>query len=620
MIATQDKLDVYKSKELVARNFTIKSSAKAFEILSGKLYSDNISSIVRELSCNSYDSHLQAGKQQIPFLIHLPNTLEPYFSIKDYGTGLSHEDVLNVYCTYFESTKCSTNDFIGCWGLGSKTPFSYTDTFTVISIFEGVKKTYCMFLDENNTPSITEISSLETSECNGLEVKLLVEQTDFSKFETSVKCILQWFNPLPEIIGKQSFSFDKQFFILKNNLYGILDNNNSPVILMGNISYKLNIFIPLEGLVIFSNIGDVDVTANRENLNYSDKTKSFIDKSIKSVNETIKTDFENKLLNPGMSEWEKVKLVSSFNNQSIKRILKYPSLSIDSSLSKFVKLYSYGKKWKTLNINDVYYKDKYSFFLNDKNYSDRKFKSILIHNNRKHVYCFGNDPSVLQFLDKTGLVRSTHNISSLEAPKYTRASKYNPANRSVTFTSILGTKTQVLCKDICSDIKYIVVKNKETQLFGKYLNKNQIAIIRDIIKCDVQTISSRDEKVLQKIGCCSLENEFLKYANSIKTSIKDFYTIKCKSYFNCFQLLGYFHRSDFVKNSVFGKYLENNKQYTNSNLSQSFYDIILYLNIFKSEIECVEEHEIEKKYPILKYKNISIEHIKGYINLVDSQT
>ena len=104
--------------------FRIRNSAKAFNILSSGLYANKIRAIVRELSCNAVDSHVAAGKQDTPFDIHLPNTLEPWFSIRDYGLGLSHDQVINIYTTYFESTKTDSNEFIGALGLGSKSPFS----------------------------------------------------------------------------------------------------------------------------------------------------------------------------------------------------------------------------------------------------------------------------------------------------------------------------------------------------------------------------------------------------------------------------------------------------------------------------------------------------------------
>lgn len=153
--------------------FTIKTTAKAFDILSSGLYTDNITAIIRELSCNAADAHKLADNEDTPFEVHLPSKLEPWFHVRDYGTGLSDEQIRGelipvmhetedgdvvqdvdengelrftraggLYTTYFDSTKTDSNDFIGALGLGSKSPFSYTNAFEVISRFEGKRRVY----------------------------------------------------------------------------------------------------------------------------------------------------------------------------------------------------------------------------------------------------------------------------------------------------------------------------------------------------------------------------------------------------------------------------------------------------------------------------------------------
>lgn len=87
--------------------------------------------MIRELSCNAKDAHVDAGKGDVPFEIHLPNDLEPWFAVTDFGIGLSHEDVTGLYRTYFDSTKTKSNDVTGQFGIGSKSPFAYVDQFTV---------------------------------------------------------------------------------------------------------------------------------------------------------------------------------------------------------------------------------------------------------------------------------------------------------------------------------------------------------------------------------------------------------------------------------------------------------------------------------------------------------
>ena len=123
------------------------NSAKAFSILSSGLYANKIRAIIRELSTNAYDSHVAAGCADRPFEVHLPTSLEPWFSVRDYGVGLSHQQVVNIYTTYFESTKTGSNDFVGALGLGSKSPFSYTENFGVTAVQNGHMGVYTALID-----------------------------------------------------------------------------------------------------------------------------------------------------------------------------------------------------------------------------------------------------------------------------------------------------------------------------------------------------------------------------------------------------------------------------------------------------------------------------------------
>lgn len=152
---------------------SIKSSAKAFKVLTTGLYSNLIRAIIREISCNAYDAHVEAGCADRPFDVHLPSELEPWFSVRDYGVGLSHEQAENIYMTFFDSTKSGSNDAIGGLGLGSKSPFNYTNNFAVTAIKDGIINVYTAFIDDDGL-GLIPLHSGPTTEPNGVEVKVAV--------------------------------------------------------------------------------------------------------------------------------------------------------------------------------------------------------------------------------------------------------------------------------------------------------------------------------------------------------------------------------------------------------------------------------------------------------------
>jgi len=281
--------------------FRIRNSAKAFSILSSGLYANKIRAIIRELSCNAVDSHAAAGKKDTPFDVHLPNQLEPHFAIRDYGVGLSHEQVTQIYTTYFESTKTNSNEFIGALGLGSKSPFSYTDNFTVTAIKNGKKGIYSAFINENGVPSIALMMQEETDEPSGVEVKFSVnDYYDFGKFRHEAAEVYTHFALQPVVSGCAGFKFDETEYDTKDIVPGVhsVAHSRDSYAVMGNIAYPIN--IPQEqttlgelanlvncGLEMHFNIGELDFQASREGLSYIPQTVNAIKTKLEAVNDAL---------------------------------------------------------------------------------------------------------------------------------------------------------------------------------------------------------------------------------------------------------------------------------------------------------------------------------------------
>lgn len=281
--------------------FRIRNSAKAFNILSSGLYANKIRAIVRELSCNAVDSHVAAGKTDLPFDVHLPNQLEPYFSIRDYGTGLTHEQVTNIYTTYFESTKTDSNAYIGALGLGSKSPFSYTDNFTVTAIQNGVKGIYTAFINSEGVPSIALMLSEETNEPNGVEVKFAVnDRWDFDKFRVEAREVYTYFTLRPNVTGNSSFGFYTPTYESRDVIPGVhaYSGATKSVAVMGNIAYPIAVpdadtslgdlrSLLNCGIEIHFNIGELDFQASREGLSYIPQTIDSIKKKLQELNAVL---------------------------------------------------------------------------------------------------------------------------------------------------------------------------------------------------------------------------------------------------------------------------------------------------------------------------------------------
>ena len=281
--------------------FKLKTSSRAFSILSSGLYSNKIRAIVRELSTNAVDSQVAADTAHIPFEVHLPTGLEPWFSVKDFGTGLSSEEVGSIYTTYFESTKTGSNDYIGALGLGSKSPFSYTENFTVITIKDSVKCIYGAFINSAGIPAVAHMSSSRTNEPNGVEVKFSVtDPADYHRFAKEAGYVFRWFRHQPKITGIDGYVVPTINYSDKDICPGIhLMASGTPMALMGNIAYPIDdvpsasaLFGDLAPLlhspiVIEFGIGELDIAASRESLGYIALTTDSIRAKLKLLNDAL---------------------------------------------------------------------------------------------------------------------------------------------------------------------------------------------------------------------------------------------------------------------------------------------------------------------------------------------
>jgi len=239
--------------------FTIAQNSKMFKILSDYLYSDKIMAVIRELSTNAYDAHIAAHNPN-PFLVKLPNYSDPNFTIRDYGTGLSQDDMEGLYKTIGASNKNDSNDFIGCLGLGSKSPFAYSKSFTSTSYFNRMKFVYVASLDEVGEPSLNLFHTEKTNEPNGLEISFAVKSCDYNEFTSKSKRIFHYFKNKPTILGGVCSSLSGHSYSTKNIILSgtgwricrmgqqstdfpsVSNNADSRVVaIMGNIAYPVEI-------------------------------------------------------------------------------------------------------------------------------------------------------------------------------------------------------------------------------------------------------------------------------------------------------------------------------------------------------------------------------------------
>jgi hypothetical protein len=159
--------------------FGISNNPEFFQVLSKALYSDQHLAVVREVMCNAWDAHIEAGVTDRPIEVKIEGG---YLIIRDFGLGIPRERIGQVYGVYGLSTRVKDETVTGGFGLGCKAPFAYTEHFEVTSWNQGTKTIYSLSRSSaqaNGRPSIVPIVSVPTEE-TGLQVKIKIESTEDS--------------------------------------------------------------------------------------------------------------------------------------------------------------------------------------------------------------------------------------------------------------------------------------------------------------------------------------------------------------------------------------------------------------------------------------------------------
>lgn len=354
MIIENKKTTVSTSQDFKEFSFGIKDAdmGLVLEILRSKLYSNPIGAICREIASNSRDANRES-ENNVPIEIAINHSAlsasDMTISFKDFGPGISPERMADVFVNYGSSTKRESDTYTGGFGLGAKTPFSYTDNFTIETIVDGIKYTYVAAIEEGRKGKIYCIDSAETTENSGTTIIIPIKESNRREFEAEVyKATAFW--PMRPVYKNFSRKFehiilkpvldDENFLIIEQDLlnsgYGLLlDGIFYPI--SSNVMNFANFYVS-DYLIIFKfNVGDLTISANRETLQYDEKTKTAINKRFVELINLCKANYE--VLYKQNKSWIDAAIFNHHRDSNIWfKIIKQQLTSNDpffSTISKF---------------------------------------------------------------------------------------------------------------------------------------------------------------------------------------------------------------------------------------------------------------------------------------------
>ena len=437
MILNEAKKNVVVSGDFEQTNFKLKADPKAFNILSDKIYTNKVKAVIREISTNAYDAHVAAGNDE-SFDVHLPTSLEPWFSVRDYGTGLSHEDCMEIYTTYFHSTKTDSNDYVGALGLGSKSPYSIADSFTVTSWFNGEKRVYSAYKDENDCPQFALLTTDDSDEPNGVEVSVAVSTNQVYEFTEEAVNVYKFFDNIPninirEVADRASSAFDH--FNIRTNDFATSTKWGSINCVMGNVGYSVSYkdiehpFNDME-LNLYFNIGELSFTPGRESLSFDKKTKEAVIAKLDLLKEKV-SEVVQQQINDCKNYYEAKCLYDSINRKFKDnctyngQVLKFAPEFKNAAKCYYTEVYSTTSK--NMDVTHGYYDDKTEYYWNKKGYTGRirqYLKSFNYRDNRRiilveaeHLADIGIDSSYVKNLEDLPKVEHSYGVGTVNKCK-----------------------------------------------------------------------------------------------------------------------------------------------------------------------------------------------------------
>jgi len=296
-------------------------------------YSNPQLAVVREITANALDANIEAkAKRKVE--ISIPSRFSPNFCVRDFGSGLSQEDVFGLYSKYGKSTKRNSNSYIGAFGIGKFAPLSYGNNFTCVSFHGGKKTSYNVFVDENDDTKIVKLDEEPSSEPTGLSIEVAIADSDINNFKDICKSFFKFFTddemPIFRGIGEdeQFLTEWKTVMESKDSTWQIISDNedywarthHEAHAFMGRVHYPINTgsidfnelcksedddtqsdagylreLCQQDNLYIRFDIGELKLHHSRESLEYNKQTQLAIIDKLRQIKADIEEIAKEKL-------------------------------------------------------------------------------------------------------------------------------------------------------------------------------------------------------------------------------------------------------------------------------------------------------------------------------------
>ena len=349
MIRIQEEIDedVIGNVEKITSYIADENMNFVFELMSTRLYSNAIGSVIREITANSLDANIEADKN-VPIVVTLDRDIENnsyYIEFSDSGNGINEKQFKSIYMSWFNSTKRESNKYTGYFGAGSKSPLAYSDYFYVTTVADSYKTKYIVSKSKEGPIAEKLVNTHFVTEPSGTVIRIDIKNdTDKDRFVEEIRKQLCYFE---DVYIKCNFEyFDNHFRVYEGDTFKFRSGNipyTSMHIILGSVVYPIDwrligineIDIPVG---VKFEIGSLQVVPSREALEYTQESKTLIKERIELCIEELKTKFntQNPEIDDLHSWWERKAEIPSITfspqyDNTIKDVLKIKGLGLKSA-------------------------------------------------------------------------------------------------------------------------------------------------------------------------------------------------------------------------------------------------------------------------------------------------
>jgi len=442
-------------------DFGIKDPAIVFDVLCTKLYKNPLKILVQEYMCNARDSHREFGNTHHPIKVVLPTALDKTLKIIDYGIGISPGRMNDIFIYLGESTKNKSDKETGGFGIGAKTAWAYTDSFTIKTVYDNVEYFYLAYIGDNGIGRLDLIEKNNKLAVNGTTIEVTIKINDFYDVEKYVYRTCHFWKTKPVIKNNKHFSFDNNRNEIKNKNFNIISNINGYSDYLANDVEYVNIV--LDG-IIYTNIYDynIDVTGH---FKLPANTAIYIHFGVNEIKPTVNR--ENILINDNS-----IKILSERYNNSINKLIN-DFVYGANKLKNFSELFKYINEYdssKLKYINEFCYTFKNIKFKYQA--ATDSFCIDIPSSVRVEMYNYNSIDNILSFslvIDKSLNIEHIANGNVIFNDKYTKTFNRNIIKRfcrdnkynNIIIMMPLITNNNISQKDVEKDISHLMPLFKE---------------------------------------------------------------------------------------------------------------------------------------------------------------